>query len=72
MPPSAHIVGRLPPFALLDLRRLAVLAEVARCGSFSAAAEAMCFTPSAVSQQMSALARDTGVVLFERRPTACA
>jgi len=45
-----------------------MLAEVARCGSFSAAAEAMCFTPSAVSQQMSALARDTRVVLFERTP----
>ena len=28
----------------------------------------MCFTPSAVSQQMSALARDTNVVLFERTP----
>jgi DNA-binding transcriptional LysR family regulator len=68
MPASAHIVGRLPPSALLDLRRLAVLAEVARRGSFSAAAEAMSFTPSAVSQQMSALARDTGVVLFERTP----
>jgi DNA-binding transcriptional LysR family regulator len=68
MTSSAHIVGRLPPSALLDLRRLAMLAEVARRGSFSAAAEAMCFTPSAVSQQMSVLARDTGVVLFERTP----
>lgn len=28
----------------------------------------MSFTPSAVSQQMSALARDTGVALFERTP----
>lgn len=45
-----------------------MLAEVARRGSFSAAADAMCFTPSAVSQQMSALARDTGVDLFERTP----
>jgi len=68
MPPSTHILGRLPPTALLDLRRLAMLAEVARRGSFSAAAQAMCFTPSAVSQQMSALARDAGVVLFERTP----
>ncbi|MGI8661139.1 MAG: LysR family transcriptional regulator [Thermoleophilaceae bacterium] len=68
MPTSAQIVGRLPPTALLDLRRLAMLAEVARRGSFSGAAEAMCFTPSAVSQQMSALARDLGVVLFERTP----
>ncbi|MEJ7715502.1 MAG: LysR family transcriptional regulator [Thermoleophilaceae bacterium] len=68
MPPSAHIVGRLPPSALLDLRRLATLAEVARRGSFASAAEAMCLTPSAVSQQMSALGRDMGVVLFERTP----
>ena len=68
MPSSAHIVERLPPSALLDLRRLAMLAQVARRGSFSAAAEAMCFTPSAVSQQMSGLARDTGVVLFQRTP----
>ena len=45
-----------------------MLTEVARRGSFSAAAEAMSFTPSAVSQQMSALARDTGVALFERTP----
>jgi DNA-binding transcriptional LysR family regulator len=45
-----------------------MLTEVARCGSFSAAAQAMSFTPSAVSQQMAALARDTGVVLFERTP----
>jgi hypothetical protein len=35
---------------LLDLRHLAMLAEVARRGNFSAAAEATCFTPSAVSQ----------------------
>jgi len=45
-----------------------MLTEVARRGTFSAAAQAMCFTPSAVSQQMAALARDTGVVLFERTP----
>jgi len=68
MPPSAHIVGRLPPSPLLDLRRLATLTEVARRGSFASAAEAMCLTPSAVSQQMSALGRDMGVVLFERTP----
>lgn len=66
-PPDRPAV-RVPPSALLDLKRLAVLAEVARRGSFAAAAEALCFTPSAVSQQMSLLARDTGVVLFERSP----
>lgn len=59
---------RLPPAAMMDLRRLAVLREVARGGSFAAAAEALYFTPSAVSQQMAALARDMGVALFERTP----
>ncbi|MBA3746938.1 MAG: LysR family transcriptional regulator [Solirubrobacterales bacterium] len=53
---------------MLDLRRLAVLREVARGGSFAAAAEALCYTPSAVSQQMASLAREIGVVLFERTP----
>lgn len=61
-------LGRVPPNAMLDLRRLAMLTEVARCGSFSAAAESLCYTPSAVSQQMTGLARDLGVVLFERTP----
>lgn len=61
-------LSRIPPAALLDLKRLATLREVARQGSFAAAAEAQCCTPSAVSQQMSALARDVGVALFERTP----
>lgn len=65
---ALEIVGRVPPSALLDLRRLATLREVARCGSYSAAAEALHFTPSAVSQQMAGLARDLGWVLFERTP----
>lgn len=70
-------MGRIPPAALLDLGRLATLREVARLGSYSAAAESLCFTPSAVSQQMAGLARDLGAVLFERTPrgmrlTACA
>jgi len=60
--------GRVPPTALLDLRRLAMLREVARRGSFSAAADALCYSPSAVSQQMTGLARDMDVVLFERTP----
>ena len=53
---------------MLDVRRLRVLREVARHGSLAAAADALSYTPSAVSQQMSALARDTDVVLFERTP----
>jgi len=51
---------------MLDVRRLEMLLAVARTGSFAAAAETMCFTPSAVSQQMCALERATKVVLFSR------
>ena len=40
--------------------------EVTRLGSFAAAASRLGYTASAVSQQMSALERDTGVDLFQR------
>jgi molybdate transport repressor ModE-like protein len=53
---------------MLDARRLRVLAEVARCGSLSAAAAALDYTPSAVSQQIAALERETGATLLERGP----
>ena len=43
-----------------------VLREVALRGSFSAAAEALSFTQSAVSQQIAALERETGAVLVQR------
>ena len=43
-----------------------VLREVAARGSFSAAAEALSFTQSAVSQQVAALERETGATLVER------
>lgn len=45
---------------------LTTLIEVVRLGSFAAAAAHLGYTPSAVSQQMSALERDTGVELFRR------
>src|ERR671936_2374551 len=51
---------------MLDVRRMRVLREVARCGSFSAAAEALSFTQSAVSQQIAALEREAGTVLVQR------
>jgi DNA-binding transcriptional LysR family regulator len=51
---------------MLDPRRLRVLREVAARGSFAAAAEALAFTPSAVSQQVAALERETGTRLVER------
>lgn len=43
-----------------------VLREVATQGSFSAAAEALSFTQSAVSQQVAALEREAGAKLVER------
>jgi DNA-binding transcriptional LysR family regulator len=51
---------------MLDVRRMRVLREVARRGSFSAAAEALSFTQSAVSQQIAALEREAGTVLVQR------
>jgi DNA-binding transcriptional LysR family regulator len=51
---------------MLDPRRLRVLREVAARGSFSAAAEALAFTQSAVSQQVAALERETATRLIER------
>jgi DNA-binding transcriptional LysR family regulator len=50
------------------VRRLRVLREVARHGSLSAAAAALSYTPSAVSQQIAALEREAGVGLVERGP----
>jgi DNA-binding transcriptional LysR family regulator len=50
----------LQPSQLLTLR--AVLAV----GSFASAAEALNYTPSAVSQQIAALEKASGLVLFER------
>src|ERR687896_703382 len=44
---------------MLDVRRMRVLREVALKGSFSAAAESLSFTQSAVSQQIAALERES-------------
>lgn len=51
---------------MLDVRRLRVLREVAAQGSFSAAAEGLAYTQSAISQQIAALEREAGAVLVER------
>jgi DNA-binding transcriptional LysR family regulator len=51
---------------VLDVRRMRVLLEVGRRGSFSAAAEALSYTQSAVSQQVAALEREAGTRLVER------
>lgn len=53
---------------MLDVKRLRVLREVARQGSFSGAAEALSYTQSAVSQQIAALEREAGTLLVERGP----
>jgi DNA-binding transcriptional LysR family regulator len=50
---------------MIDVRRLAVLHELHRCGTVTAAAAALNLTPSAVSQQLAALARQVGVPLVE-------
>lgn len=65
---APQVLRRIPPYALLDLNRLATLREVERCGSYSAAADSLNFTPSAVSQQMTGLARELGFRLFDRTP----
>lgn len=51
---------------MLDVRRMKVLREVAARGSFSAAAESLAYTQSAVSQQIAALEREAGTKLVER------
>jgi DNA-binding transcriptional LysR family regulator len=51
---------------MLDLHRLRLLQEFAARGSIAAAASAMGYTPSAVSQQLAALEREAGVALLDR------
>ena len=51
---------------MLDLRRLRLLRELDERGTIAAVADALQFTPSAVSQQLAALERETGVRLLER------
>lgn len=54
---------------MFDVRRLVALREVMRCGSLSAAAAALNYTTSAVSQQITALERDIGTTLLVRSPS---
>ncbi|MDA8372107.1 MAG: LysR family transcriptional regulator [Nocardiopsaceae bacterium] len=51
---------------MLDLRRLQILREFAEQGSIAATASVLGYTPSAVSQQLSALERETGTPLLDR------
>jgi len=58
--------------AALDVRRMRVLREVARQGSITGAADALNYTPSAVSQQLRVLETEAGVALLERTPCSVA
>ncbi len=51
---------------MLDVRRLRLLHELARLGTIAAVAQALGYTPSAVSQQLGALEREAGVPLLRR------
>jgi DNA-binding transcriptional LysR family regulator len=51
---------------MLEVRRLRLLRELAARGTVTAVAEALSYTPSAVSQQLAQLERDAGVALLER------
>jgi DNA-binding transcriptional LysR family regulator len=51
---------------MLDVRKLRLLRELAHRATIAAVAEALCYTPSAVSQQLAALERDAGVPLLQR------
>jgi len=53
---------------MLDSRRLRVLCEVARHGSFSAAATALGYTQPAVSRQIATLEGEVGAMLVRRVP----
>lgn len=60
---------------MLDVRRMNVLSEVVKGGSFSGAADALHLSQSAVSQQIATLEREVGLQLLERtsngpKPTA--
>jgi DNA-binding transcriptional LysR family regulator len=57
---------------MLDVRRLRVLREVAKQGSFSAAASSLGYTQPAVSRQISVLEGETGVQLLRRMPQGVA
>lgn len=52
---------------MLDLHRLTFLRELAARGTITAVAEALSYTPSAVSQQLGILEKEVGVPLLERQ-----
>jgi DNA-binding transcriptional LysR family regulator len=51
---------------MLEIRRLVLLRELAVRGTLAAVAEALNFSPSAVSQQLSLLEKETGMTLLRK------
>jgi DNA-binding transcriptional LysR family regulator len=51
---------------MLDLKRLRLLRELSARGTIGAVADALSYSPSAVSQQLAQLEREAGVPLLER------
>ncbi len=52
---------------MLNPRRLEILRAVLAAGSINRAARNLSYSPATISQHMSALARETGLVLFEKQ-----
>ena len=51
---------------MLNVSRLRILRELHLRGTLAQVAEALSYTPSAISQQLSLLEREAGVALLER------
>ncbi|WP_211240214.1 LysR family transcriptional regulator [Promicromonospora kroppenstedtii] len=52
---------------MLNPRRLEILRAVLAAGSINQAARNLSYSPATISQHMTALARETGLVLFEKQ-----
>ena len=52
--------------SIYDIRRMQMLLEIQERGTIIAAAEALSLTPSAVSQQIATLEKETGTALLQR------
>lgn len=50
---------------MLDVRRMRLLLELSRRGTIAAVAEALAYSPSAVSQQLGVLEKEAGTALLE-------
>src|ERR687888_262425 len=51
---------------MMDVRRLVLLRQLAHLGTVAAVAEKAAMSPSAVSQQLAALQRETSAKIYER------